>query len=178
MTESPYSGSDAQAYMSAVDALVGDRDPLEILDRVYETLSSFFSGVAPARLMTPEREGKWSMRDVVDHMYDVELIYGYRTRMIVTSDAPQFLNMDQDAWVDQHWYRGVSLTELLSALDATRAINVAFLRSLTTDQKQRYGVHSKRGNETVAQLMVRWAGHDLLHYRQLERIWETVKEKR
>lgn len=174
MSESPYSGKDAQAYMSAVDALVGDQDPLDIMGRLYETLSSFFSGVSHAKSVTPEREGKWSMRDVVDHMYDVEFIYGYRTRMIVASDAPQFLNMDQDAWVAQHWYRDVSLSELLSAMDAARAINIAFLRSLTDDQKQRYGVHSKRGNETVAQLMVRWAGHDLLHYKQLERIWEAV----
>ncbi|MBD3404156.1 hypothetical protein GF420_14795 [candidate division GN15 bacterium] len=175
MTDSPYSGKDADTYMAAVDALVGEQNPLEVMSRVYETLTAFFAEIPAEKVAIPERTGKWSMRDVIDHIFDVELIYGYRTRMIVASDKPRFLDMDQDAWVDQHWYREVPLHTLLEVLDGARKINIAFLQSLSDEQKQRYGVHSERGNETVAQLMVRWAGHDLLHYKQLERIWEAVK---
>ena len=175
MTDSPYSGKDAKVYMAAVDKLVGNDDPLEIMGRLYGELSKFFADKPADKHLIREAEGKWSMRDVVDHMYDVELVYAYRTRQIVTLDKPKFLGMDQNAWVDQHWYRNVSLDALLSVLDGARRVNLAFLRSLSDEQLQRYGVHSARGNETVEHLKVRWAGHDLLHYRQLERIWEAVK---
>ncbi|MCB2230582.1 DinB family protein [bacterium] len=175
MSDSPYSGKDAKIYKAAVDKLVGDADPLDIMAGLYVELSRFFADKPTDKLNVREAEGKWSMRQVVDHMYDVDLLYGYRTRQIVTLDQPEFLTMDQDGWVAQNWYREVALDAMLSVFDSVRRVNIAFLRSLSDEQRQRFGVHSVRGKESVADLMVRWAGHDLVHYRQLDRIWEAVK---
>ena len=42
MPDSPYSGKDMQAYIAALDELVGDRDPLEIMKTTPEALRVFF----------------------------------------------------------------------------------------------------------------------------------------
>jgi hypothetical protein len=39
---------------------------------------------------------------------------------------------------------------------------------------QRVGVHSERGEESVAHMIKMYAGHDLLHLAQLERIRAVV----
>jgi hypothetical protein len=38
------------------------------------------------------------------------------------------------------------------------------------DDMNRVGVHSERGEESVAHMMKLYAGHDLLHLNQMERI--------
>jgi len=170
MQDSPYSGKDTAAYISAVEALVGDQDPLEILGRMSRKLAEFFANIPENSLALPEADGKWSMRQVVDHLFDVELVYGERTRMTLASDQPRYLNMDQDEWAARNWYGSLNLQSMLDALGSFRNVNIAMLSSLSTEQKQRFGIHSKRGNESISDLIRRWAGHDLLHLRQLDRI--------
>ncbi len=174
MQDSPYSGNDTAAYLAAVEALVGDQDPLAILGRMSRKLAEFFANIPESSLTLPEADGKWSMRQVVDHLFDVELVYGERTRMVLASDKPQFLNMDQDEWVAQNWYGSLNLQSMLESLGGFRDVNIAMLSSLSMEQKQRHGIHSKRGNESISDLMRRWAGHDLLHLRQLNRIRTAV----
>ena len=175
MSDSPYSGKDPKAYIAALDALVGSQQPLDILGKQTGLLRSFFDGKAAAKLNTPEADGKWSINDVLHHLFDVELLYGYRVRQIVTSDSPpQFLDMDQDAWAAARWYRSVSHTDVLASLAGFRAMNLAMLKSFSPAQRQRCGLHSKRGEESVDILLVRWAGHDLVHLRQLQRIWDAL----
>ncbi len=178
MTDSPYSGRDAAVYMAAVDALVGKQEPLDILSQASAKLADFFIDKPEDKLAVPEANGKWSMRQVVDHLFDVELVYAYRIRMILASDKPRFLTMDQDDWVNQQWYRSLGLQSMLESLGAFRDVNVAMLSGLPAEQRKRYGVHSQRGNETVDDLMRRWAGHDLLHLLQLDRIWKAVSRTR
>jgi hypothetical protein len=37
------------------------------------------------------------------------------------------------------------------------------------------GVHAERGDESLAHMMRLYAGHDLLHIRQVERIRDAVR---
>ena len=47
------------------------------------------------------------------------------------------------------------------------------LNSLPRDLWENYGIHSERGKETIAQIVRMYAGHDLNHVAQVEKI---VKE--
>lgn len=176
MSDSPYSGKDPKQYVAALDALVGDKVPLDVLSQQTGMLAAFFEDKDAAKFKRPEADGKWSINDVLHHLFDVELLYGYRVRQIVASDTPPtFLDMDQDKWAAAQWYRGVSHEKVLTAMAGFRALNLAMLKSLSEKQRARFGIHSKRGKESVNVLMVRWAGHDLVHLRQLQRIWDAVQ---
>ena len=175
MSDSPYSGKDPQAYIAALDALVGNQKPLDVLGELTGLLKSFFESKDAAKFVIPEVKGKWSIDDVLHHLFDVELLYGYRVRMIVASDTPPtFLDMDQDKWAAARWYRQANHHDVLTSLAAFRKMNLALLKSLSSEQRARCGRHSKRGEESVDTLLVRWAGHDLVHLRQLQRIWDAV----
>jgi hypothetical protein len=57
-----------------------------------------------------------------------------------------------------------------------RGANLALLKSLTPEEWKHYGMHSERGQETIEHIVRLYAGHDLNHLQQIERIL-SEKEK-
>jgi hypothetical protein len=58
----------------------------------------------------------------------------------------------------------------MDQIRALRRSNLRLLRSLSPEELRRSGVHAERGEESVEHLLRLYAGHDLVHRRQLERI--------
>ena len=56
------------AYVAALLGLLGDRDPVDVLRRTPDAIDRFLGAVPAAVVTTPERPGKWSIRDVVQHL--------------------------------------------------------------------------------------------------------------
>jgi hypothetical protein len=53
---------------------------------------------------------------------------------------------------------------------AFREANVALLKSLTLEQWKICGMHKERGPEAIETVVKMFAGHDLNHFQQIERI--------
>src|SRR4029077_6278783 len=131
-------------------------------------------GLDDARLRRPEKPGKWSVLEVLQHLADTDLVYGYRLRMILTNDTPPIPGYDQDVWAREFHYRELPLAEPLAKLAALRAANLRLYRSLGPDQRKRAGLHSERGPESVEHILRMVGAHDLVHRRQIERILATL----
>ncbi|MBA2626545.1 MAG: DinB family protein, partial [Gemmatimonadales bacterium] len=127
-------------------------------------------GLDDATLRRSEAPGKWSIIEVVQHLADTELAYGYRVRMVLTHDAWPMEVYDRDAWARDLRYRDSLLPHALDQLRALRAANLRLYRSLTDADLARAGMHVERGAETVATMIRLLAGHDLVHRRQIDRI--------
>jgi hypothetical protein len=120
-------------------------------------------------LRRPEAPGKWSVIEVIQHLADSELVYGWRTRMILTEDRPAIQGFDQDAWTRTLRYDEMPLDVALGQLGGMRAANLQLWRSLSPAQRARVGVHSERGPESLDLLLHLMGAHDLVHRRQIER---------
>ena len=51
-----------------------------------------------------------------------------------------------------------------------REANLALLESLEPEQWTQYGIHSERGQESIEQIARMFAGHDINHLKQIEKI--------
>ena len=80
---------EAGAYTEAVLGLIGDRDPLTILEGTSAELARLMAGLSAADLARPETQGKWSMLQVMRHLADSEIVWAYRIRRILSEDRPQ-----------------------------------------------------------------------------------------
>jgi hypothetical protein len=160
----------AAAYVRALLELLGDRDPVAVLERLPEDLAAAVAGLDDAALRRPEREGKWSVVEVVQHLADSEIVYGYRARLIVAEDRPAIPGYDQDAWARRLRYRQVALADALEQLGVLRRANLRWLATLGPEERRRAGVHAERGVESVEQIVRLLAAHDLVHLRQIARI--------
>ena len=160
----------APAYVRALLDLLGDRDPLAVAAELVPWIERRTSGLDDALLQRPEAPGKWSAIEVLQHLADSELVYAWRTRLLLTEDDPAIQGFDQDAWAGTLRYAEMPLDVTLAQLRGLRAANLRLWRSLTPAQRERVGVHSERGPESLDLLLRLMGAHDLVHRRQIERV--------
>lgn len=160
----------ASGYVRALLDLLGSRDPFEVLAELHPWLTDRVHGIPHQRLRRPERPGKWSVIEVIQHLADSELVAGFRTRMILTEEQPSLQAYDQDRWASRLRYREVSLGLALDQVGALRSANLYLWQGLGPAQLERFGRHDERGPESVGHIVRLMAGHDLVHRRQIDRI--------
>lgn len=170
------SPDEADSYVRALHDLVGDRDPMEVLRDTPGHLRSAVEELSEEALAAPEAPGKWSIRHVVRHLTDSEIVWAYRLRMVMAQDRPPLTGYDQDAWAERLGYDETSMEETLEELEVLRGGNLRLLERASEEDLDRVGVHGERGEETLRDMIPLYAGHDLVHLRQIERIRSTVEE--
>lgn len=164
---------DAQRYKRALLSLLADRDPIEVLREAPQRLSSLLSELEDAELRRPEVPGKWSILEVAHHLADSELAWSWRLRTVLADEQPVLSGYDQNRWAARFGYRSADPADVCSQFDLLRRLNLRILDSLSDSDHARVGLHSERGEESVGEMIVLYAGHDLVHLRQIERIRGT-----
>jgi uncharacterized damage-inducible protein DinB len=147
-------------------ALLGDADPMDVLPRTPNRLSEVVARLGESKLSRPREKGKWSARQVLAHLTDMEIVFGYRFRQTLAEQPHALQGVDQDAWA--RGYSGADPELALGAFRGLRLWNVGLLRSLTRTELGRCYLHPERGEETLDRLLHIWAGHDLNHLSQME----------
>jgi hypothetical protein len=110
------------------------------------------------------------MAQVLQHLADSDLVWGWRVRLILSQDKPPITGYDQDLWAERLHYADADAHEALATFGVLRRDNVRLIERASPADLQRVGVHSERGEESVGYLVRLYAGHDLLHLNQLSRI--------
>jgi uncharacterized damage-inducible protein DinB len=160
----------AEAYIAAVLGLLGDRDPIQILSETADALRQALADKSDEEIRRPEQPGKWSAIEVVQHLADSDLVWAYRMHQVAAEERPRLTGYDQDLWATQLDYRSMDADHALTQFEAMRSINLLFLGRLPAEAFQRVGVHTERGDESLDHMVRLYAGHDLVHLRQLDRI--------
>ena len=161
-------------YAKAVLELVGGRDPISILRETPSAAARAIEGLSPAQLRQPEAPGKWSIAAVLQHLADSDVVWAWRMRLILAQDRPPLTGYDQDLWAERLRYADADPIEALEALRVLRRGNLALMARATPEDLKRVGVHAERGEESAGYLCGLYAGHDLLHLRQIDRIRGVV----
>lgn len=162
------------AYIQAILDSAGERAPVEILRETVPAIEGLVAGLTDEQVTRPEAPGKWSMRDVVQHLADSELMGGVRLRLVLAQDRPRLTGYDQDLWADRLRYREVPLQDALEQFALLRRLNLRLWAALSDSDLERVGVHGERGEESLGLMRRLYAGHDAAHLRQLERIRKVV----
>lgn len=157
-------------YVAALLELLGDRDPREVLGETAAQLRARTASLPHEVVSRPEAPGKWSAVAVIQHLADAELIWGWRSRLVLAHDKPVVTPYDQDLWADRLHYKSAKLTESLEQFTVLRQINLRLIDRLSNDELQRTGLHPERGEESIGRMIRLAAAHDLMHLRQIDRI--------
>jgi DinB family protein len=178
MSELRYRASDAQdqaqAYIAAILAALGSRDPLDVLREMPAALRRAIEGLSPEQIASPEAPAKWSMLQVIQHLSDSDLIGGFRFRMVLAHDSPTLAGYDQDLWVERVHRNDTDVEAALNEFTAFRRANVRLLERTTPEERERVSLHAERGPESLGHMIRLYAGHDVVHLRQLARIRRAV----
>ena len=157
-------------YISRIRGYVGSKDPLRVQAATPGRIRKLVRRLPSRRMKRRPAPGKWSIAEILAHLADTELVGGNRIRMILGAPGTPIQAFDQDDWAKAMRYREQDARTSLEAFCVLRERNLALLRSLTPRQWKQHGMHQERGKETVARITEMFAGHDLNHLKQIERL--------
>jgi len=145
---------------------LGGANPLTIIAATTGRLRALAARIGTGSLNAAPAPGKWSARDILCHLADSELVFGFRLRHTLADDHHVVQPFDQDRWARP--YADLDAAAALAAFGAVRAWNLALLGVVGPGAFDRPVTHPERGDMTFRTVVETMAGHDLNHLAQLE----------
>lgn len=169
----PRPGTDEHAeYYARYVAQVED-DALEALRGLARSTPALLSGATGEQAAFRYAPGKWSVRQVVGHVCDVERVFAYRALRIARTDATPLPGFDEDAWAASSNADDRSLTDLVAEYRAVRAATLALFESFDDAAFARRG--TANGHPiSVRALAYVIAGHERAHVTMLRERYGLV----
>jgi len=164
--EIPDATAQPAAYVLALLDTLGDRDPLEVYEATAEQVRQFCEGLSATQWGIPLGAGEWNAAQIVGHLIDVDIVYGFRFRLVLTEEDPAYPGYQEKLWSQLPHPEPAELVRVLTGL---RAYNTALLRHTSHTRWQRWGTHAEQGREQFGLMVTKIAGHDLAHLNQLAR---------
>jgi hypothetical protein len=148
---------------------LGDLPLNSILTSSSAKLASLVSAIgAEGRLDLPLAPGKWTPAQILCHLADCELAFGFRLRQALAEEHHVLQPFDQDKWAAT--YAGISAEQGLLVFQTIRGWNLMLVKNAPPDAYTRVVTHPERGTMTFQTLLETMAGHDINHILQLEKL--------
>lgn len=122
----------------------------------------FFKSIPKDKLEYRYTPGKWTIKEVFQHLIDTERIFMYRCFRIARRDATPLIGYDQNIYIEPSGANKKSIDELLEEFKIARENSISILNSLTDEDL------CSIGNSNGAVMSARAAaftiiGHDIWH---------------
>lgn len=156
--------SDLNPYEKFLDG----RSLEQILGSTASAISVLLQAMAPQKAAASPAPGKWSPAQIVAHLADCEIAFGFRLRQTLAEDHHVLQPFDQDQWAVQ--YGATKAADALAAFTALRHWNLLLIAQALPANAGKRVTHPERGTMTFAAIVETMAGHDLNHLAQLQHI--------
>ncbi|MGA8043743.1 MAG: DinB family protein [Terracidiphilus sp.] len=140
----------------------------EILAATPEALRQVAHALTEQQLASPIQPGKWSPAQIITHLADCDLAFGFRLRQTLAEENHLVQPFDQDKWAVQS--AGISAHQALAAFTALRAWNLRLIQAALPAHANKAVRHPERGSMTFLTIVETMAGHDLNHLAQLKKL--------
>jgi len=156
------------SQLNPYDSFLDGRPLDAILSSTADAIAECLNAIGPGKTSQPPAPGKWSAAQIVSHLADCDLVFGFRLRQTLAEDAPTIQPFDQDKWAAN--YSGIPAADALAAFSALRNWNLRTIRAAMPAAANRTVTHPERGAMTFQTIVETMAGHDLNHLGQLRRL--------
>jgi hypothetical protein len=147
---------------------LGDRDPLEVIRGTTAALQQVVERMPKQQLEVRPPGKRWNAREIVCHLGDCDLAFGFRMKQALAMDSPVVQPFDQERWALR--YGNVDMASALAMFAAARQWNLLLIEGTTAEERARPMTHPERGTMTFWTIVETMGGHDVNHLLQLERI--------
>lgn len=168
----PNASTEPAAYKQALLDLSAEADPLQTLGQTVAAWRQITEPLTDEQLRRSPAPGEWSVAEITGHLFDVDLVFGFRARLILTADNPTYPGYDEQLWTPMP---RLPFAELLEAWAGLRRSNLLVFEAAPEAAWQRTANHSEQGPETFDEVIRKMAGHDLAHLNQMLRAAEATQ---
>jgi len=136
-----------------------------------DTIESLLRGVADEQARWKPAPRKWSILEVINHLYDEERL-DFRPRVESTLRDPgkAWPLFDPKEMVIERNYNERDFAQSIDEFLSERQKSLDWLGGLSSPDWSRGYTHPTIGELRAGDLLAAWLAHDLLHIRQLARL--------
>src|SRR5580700_7988990 len=84
--------------MNPYASFLADNNPSEVIAATPGKLAAILSSLPPEQVNRPPAPGKWSIREVLCHLADCEIVFAFRIRQTLAEPDHVIQPFDQDIW--------------------------------------------------------------------------------
>lgn len=160
--------------------LLEGRDPAQVLRETPARLAELLKPLSAEQIEGKPGPNKWSIRELLCHLADCELAWGWRLRIIYGSGGegggageergPLLQTFEQDAWSRAYDGSCYTTATARATWSAVRQWNLALIDGLSEADKALPANHPELGPVTLWHIAEIAAGHDLHHLAGLEKL--------
>jgi uncharacterized damage-inducible protein DinB len=137
LLETEYSGPFANYVLEA-----GEINLIEELEISLHDFIRFVQNIAMDKFDYRYAEGKWTIKEIIQHLIDCERIFSYRALRFSRNDKTALPGFEENDYVDNTDANRRSLQDLLTEFSALRHSTLLFYKSLSQEQLKRVGTAS------------------------------------
>lgn len=144
---------------------------LEAAEKSPKQIAAAVSGLPEKVLDYKPAPDQWSVREVLGHLADIEIVYAYRLRQMLADKNPVIAPMDQNEWARNLGHSATPPAELVALYGLNRHANLRLLHRLTSADLGKSAFHPETKQAvTVAELIEKMETHGASHLEQIERL--------
>lgn len=141
---------------------LGNVDLFEILRTSSEELLELIKDLSEEKMIYRYEEGKWSIKELLQHLIDTERIMSYRALRFARNDATELAGFDENWYVDNSNGNNRNSNDLAEEFMCTRSASISLFKSFTDEMLLLSGT-ANGSDMTVRALGFIIAGHQLHH---------------
>ena len=161
--------SDFPPYFSRYIAKVNAESVAEAIAVYAKPLSDFYAGLPEEKAAYRYAPGKWTLKELLQHVIDAERIFSYRILRIARKDKTPLASFDEDSYATNSLANERSFASIKEEFLAVRKATDLLLASLSEEQLAQQGIASDLPVTANAIAFITY-GH-MLHHK------EVVEEK-
>ena len=162
----PKSGEYPDYYSVYIQHIPDDQDIMEVLEDGKDNLQKLIGSLPEEKGNYAYAEGKWSIKEVLGHMADVERVMSYRAMCIARGEKQSLPGFEQDDYVRSADFNKRSLGSLAEELLQLRNSSLALFGTFSEEEGLRWG-KANNYDTTARAFMFIIAGHELHHMKIL-----------
>jgi hypothetical protein len=114
--------------------------------------------------------GEWSIREILQHMADGEIIAAGRLRRVLAEPTPELAGYDAAMFGETMNYQAIPVGVALDVFTAVRNHSVAIVENLQPEQWNRSGIHTDFGEQNVERIVEGGGNHVESHVNQIREV--------
>jgi hypothetical protein len=156
----------ADYYFRYIDLVTSD-DIVPAMETQMDEMLEFLSGISEEQSLHSYEPGKWTIREVLNHVNDGERVFAGRAFWFARGFTDALPSFEQDVAVEMAHANNTSWADLVEEFKIVRLGTISLLKCLPAEAWDRTGVASDNP-VTVRALAYIIAGHVAHHRRVLQ----------
>src|SRR5690554_3205723 len=147
--------------------LAGEKDLISGLISSFKDTLSFFESIPKDKLEYSYQEGKWTVKDILQHIIDTERIFAYRALRFARQDQTVLPGFEENQYAIRAHANRRTKEELLEEYQTVRQATICLFKSFSKEMFMQIG-EASGANMSVRAVGFVTIGHEKHHCRVIK----------